>query len=87
MYLHALLHSNLVNKKALILQLVSQPNQCHVDSCAYVLATIGKTAYIEALLWLYRSQRQHTRILSMLTEEKCVVNGRSLVCFMCFCGI
>jgi len=75
MYLHALLHSNSVSKKSQILSLLSQPNQCHVESCAFLLASIGGTAYMDALLWLYRSQKQHIRILSMLSEEKCVTSG------------
>ena len=47
-------------------------NQCHVDSCAVILASQG-SAFIEPLLWLYRSHSEHKKALFYLTEEKCVI--------------
>ena len=49
-------------------------NQCHVESCAVVLASQG-SAFTEPLLWLYRSHAEHKKALGYLTEDRCVISG------------
>lgn len=39
-----------------------------------LLASFG-TPYIEAMLWLYRSRGFHQKVLSALTEDRCVQSG------------
>jgi hypothetical protein len=39
-----------------------------------MLASQGR-AFTEALLWLYRSRGDHKKVLSALTEDKCVGAG------------
>ena len=56
------------------IQLLSTNNFCQIEASSVILASQG-FAYIEALLWLYRSHNQHSTVLSMLTEEKCVATG------------
>jgi hypothetical protein len=46
-------------------------NQCHIESCAVVLASQG-SAYTEPLLWLYRSHGDHKKTLSYLNEERSI---------------
>lgn len=73
MLLFALMHcAN--DRKPEVLQLLSGPNRCQIETCAVLLASHGNT-YTEALLWLYRSQHQHARVLQALTEDKCVAIG------------
>lgn len=66
-------------RKESVIGLVSKQNRCHIESCSVLLASHGN-AYTEALLWLYRSQNQHSRVLQALTEDKCVAIGKQ-----CFC--
>jgi hypothetical protein len=73
MYLFALMHCNPVQKTNII-ELLSSPNRCQIESCSVLLASHGN-AYTEALLWLYRSQSQHSRVIQALTEDKCVAKG------------
>ena len=49
-------------------------NQCHVESCAVVLASQG-SAFTEPLLWLYRSHGEHKKALGYLTVDRCVSSG------------
>lgn len=54
-------------------------NYCHIESTAILLASQGN-ALTEALLWLFRSHKQHSRLFLALTEEKCVgVGTRRLI--------
>ncbi|CAM9220581.1 unnamed protein product, partial [Phaeothamnion confervicola] len=46
-------------------------NRCHIESVAPLLAA-GGLPFMEALLWLYRGRGQHRRVLTLLTEERCV---------------
>lgn len=73
MLLHALMFC-VPPKKSSIVELLRSPNRCQIESCSVLLASNGD-AYIEALLWLYRSQNQHTRVLQALTEDRCVRIG------------
>lgn len=79
MYLFALMNCNPIRRPAVI-DLLSSTNRCQIESCSVLLASHGNQ-YTEALLWLYRSQNQHTRVLSALTEDKCVAIGN--VPFFC----
>lgn len=78
MLLFALMHctdaSGTPDRRADVLTLLSAPNRCQIETCSVLLASHGNT-YTEALLWLYRSQGQHTRVLQALTEDKCVALG------------
>lgn len=73
MYLFALMNCQPAKKTAVV-ELLKVPNRCQIESCSVLLASKGD-AYIEALLWLYRSQNQHARVLAALTEDKCVTLG------------
>ncbi len=53
-----------------MIDLVSGPNRCHIESCSVILASHGN-AFIEPLLWLYRSRGEHKRVFAALTEERC----------------
>lgn len=57
-----------------MIELLSRKNRCHIESSAVLLAAQGN-AFIEALLWLYRSNNEHKRVLLALTESHCVVPG------------
>jgi hypothetical protein len=70
MYLFALMNCS-PPKKSAVIDLLKSSNRCQIESCSVLLASNGD-AYIEALLWLYRSQNQHARVLAALTEDKCV---------------
>jgi hypothetical protein len=52
----------------------SSNNYCQIESSSVVLASQGDS-YTEALLWLFRSQGQHSRVLQALSEDKCVGKG------------
>lgn len=71
--LFSLMNCSPIRRRAVI-DLLSQSNRCHIESCSILLASHGNT-YTEALLWLYRSQNQHSRVLQALTEDKCVAIG------------
>lgn len=73
MMLFALMHCS-PDRKQDVLTLLSSSNRCQIESCSVLLASHGNT-YTEALLWLYRSQNQHQRVLQALTEDKCVAIG------------
>lgn len=73
MYLFALMNCSPDRKQAVI-ELLASPNRCQIESCSVLLASHGN-AYTEALLWLYRSQHQHSRVLQALSEDKCVAQG------------
>lgn len=62
------------SRRGAVVELLSGPNRCQIESCSVLLASQGN-AYTEALLWLFRSQNQHNRVLQALTEEKCVGVG------------
>ncbi len=76
--LDTVLLSSLVNcfpsRRAAAVELLSSPNRCQIESCSVLLASQGNS-YTEALLWLFRSQNQHTRVLQALSEDKCVGVG------------
>lgn len=57
-------------RKSAVTDLVSSQNRCHIESCSVILASHGN-AFIESLLWLYRSHGEHKRVLSQLTEDRC----------------
>ena len=57
-----------------VVDMLSKSNRCHSETSAVMLASRGKT-YTEALLWLYRSNGEHRRVLAALTEERCVDSG------------
>lgn len=57
-------------RKQAVVELVSSQNRCHIESCSVILASHGN-AFIEALLWLYRSHGEHKRVLSQLNEDRC----------------
>jgi hypothetical protein len=61
-------------RRSSVISLLSSSNRCQIESCSLLLASNGNN-YTEALLWLYRSQNQHTRVLQALTEDKCVAIG------------
>jgi hypothetical protein len=73
MYLYALMNCATIRRPAVV-DLLSSPNRCQIESCSVLLASHGN-AYTEPLLWLYRSQHQHSRVLQVLTEDKCVAIG------------
>lgn len=73
MMLFALMNCNPIRRDAVI-DLLSGPNRCHIESCSVLLASHGNT-FTEPLLWLYRSQNQHSRVLQALREDKCVAIG------------
>ena len=58
-------------RRITVLQLVSKNNHCHIDSSAVLLASQGN-AYVESLLWLYRSRGEHRRVIANLTEDRCL---------------
>ena len=64
------------SRRAAAVQLLASPegNYCQVESCAVLLASQGNP-YTEALLWLYRSHGQHSRVLEALKEDKSVAVG------------
>jgi hypothetical protein len=62
------------SRRSSVISLLSSSNRCQIESCSLLLASHGNN-YTEALLWLYRSQNQHTRVLQALTEDKCVAIG------------
>ncbi len=76
--LDTVLLSALVNcspsRRGAVVELLAGPNRCQIESCSVLLASQGNS-YTEALLWLFRSQNQHNRVLQALTEEKCVGIG------------
>jgi len=55
-------------RRSTVLEIVSNPNNCHVESCSVLLASQGPT-YMEALLWLYRSNHEHRRVLAILARS------------------
>ena len=61
-------------RRASVVDLLSGPNRCHIESCSVLLASQGHS-FIEALLWLYRSHNEHKRVLAALTEDRCVATG------------
>ena len=61
-------------RRAAVVDLLSGPNRCYIDSCSVLLASQGHS-FIEALLWLYRSHNEHKRVLAALTEDRCVATG------------
>jgi hypothetical protein len=61
-------------RRAAVVDLLSGPNRCHIESCSVLLASQGHS-FIEALLWLYRSHNEHKRVLAALTEDRCVATG------------
>lgn len=61
-------------RRTAVVDLLSTSNSCHIESCSVILASQGN-AFTEALLWLYRSHNEHKRVLSALTEERCVGAG------------
>ncbi len=73
MYLFALMNCSTI-KRSVVIDLLSSPNRCQIESCSVLLASHGN-AYTEPLLWLYRSQHQHSRVLQALSEDKCVAIG------------
>ncbi len=76
MLLHAYMHCQPPHEhRQAVLKLLSASNRCQIESCAVLLASYGN-AYTEALLWLYRSQHQHARVLQALSEDKCVAIGK-----------
>jgi hypothetical protein len=72
-YLNALLHCA-PPRRAAAVDMLSSRNHCHLESCSVLLASQGN-AFTEALLWLYRSHNEHRRVLSALTEDRCVGSG------------
>lgn len=62
------------SRRGAVVELLSGPNRCQIESCSVLLASQGNS-YTEALLWLFRSQNQHNRVLQALTEDKCVGVG------------
>lgn len=70
--LSSLIHCSTARKVA---EFLSQPNRCHLESSAVILASQGN-AFTEALLWLYRSHNDHKRVLVALSEERCVGGGK-----------
>lgn len=79
MHLFALMHCNPIRRTAVI-DLLSSHNRCQIESCSVLLASHGN-AYTEPLLWLYRSQGQHARVLQALSEDKCVAVGKGYSSF------
>jgi hypothetical protein len=75
MYLFALMNCSPV-RRAAVIDLLSGPNRCQIESCSVLLASHGNQ-FTEALLWLFRSQNQHSRVLQALTEDKCVAIGKN----------
>jgi hypothetical protein len=61
-------------RRTAVVDLLSTSNSCHIESCSVILASQGN-AFTEALLWLYRSHNEHKRVLSALTEDRCVGAG------------
>ena len=63
-------------RRQAVIDVLANPkgNRCHIESCAVLLASQGN-AFTEALLWLYRSHNEHKRVLSALTEDRCVGSG------------
>ena len=63
-------------RRQAVIDVLADPrgNRCHIESCAVLLASQGN-AFTEALLWLYRSHNEHKRVLSALTEDRCVGSG------------
>jgi len=57
-----------------VVAMLSKTNRCHSESSAVMLASRGKS-FTEALLWLYRSNGEHRRVLAALTKERCVDSG------------
>ena len=57
------------SRRAAVVELLSGTNSCQIESCSVSLASQGN-CYTEALMWLFRSQNQHTRVLQALSEEK-----------------
>ena len=57
-----------------VVSMLSKPNRCNSESSAVLLASRGKN-FMESLLWLYRSNGEHRRVLAALTEERCVDSG------------
>jgi hypothetical protein len=55
-------------------QLLSAHNYCQAETCSVLLASQGNP-FTEALLWLYRSHNQHSRVLDALKEDKSVAVG------------
>ena len=54
-----------------IIQLLSNKNYCNIIISTELLVING-TNYIEALLWLYRINNQHEKVLNALTIDKCI---------------
>ncbi len=65
------------SRRGAVVELLSNANRCQIESCSVLLASQGNS-YTEALLWLFRSQNQHNRVLQALTEDKCVGVGEEL---------
>ena len=63
--------------KVVALLSAREPNYCHMDSLAPLLAQLGKEAF-EALLWLYRSQHMHERVLQALAGYRSGTVGEPL---------
>ena len=72
-FLSALINCSPPDKNNII-TLLSGPNRCHPEHSAVMLASKGKS-YTEGLLWLYRSNGEHRRVLAALTEDRCVDSG------------
>ena len=75
-YLSALIQCAPPRRQAVV-DLLARANRCHVDTAAVLVASQG-VAFIEALLWLYRTKNEHRRVLSALTEDRCVGSGSRL---------
>ncbi len=62
-------------RRATVIEVLSKPNRCHIESSAVLLASQGNS-FTEPLLWLYRSHNEHKRVINALTEERCVGSGK-----------
>lgn len=61
-------------RKNAVIEVLASNNRCHIEHCAVLLASQGNS-FTEALLWLFRSHGEHKRVLSALSEDRCVGAG------------